>query len=63
MNNLSYLKPGDTVVIVDCFEADKYKGRVWAVRSEPWIMCGEEVILLEGKSGGFATNCLRRVVS
>ena len=59
---MSKLKAGDKVVMVNCSEAEKYGNRVWTTRSEPWVLgCGEEVILLEGKSGGFSTNCLRKV--
>lgn len=58
------LKPGDKVIMINCAEArmDKYKDKVFTVRSEPWDLCGSEVVLLEGKSGGFATRCLKRVV-
>lgn len=59
------LKPGDQVVMIDCYEArlDKYKDKVLTVRSEPWELGhGEEVVLLEGKSGGFATRFLKKVI-
>jgi len=59
------LKPKDVVVMVDCYEAtmDKYKDKEFVVRSEPWKLGhGEEVVLLEGKSGGFSTDCLKLVV-
>ncbi len=55
------IKPGDQVKIVNCAEAtmEKYKDKVFTVRSEPWKLGhGEEVVLLEGMSGGFATKCL-----
>ncbi len=58
------LKPGDQVVMVNCAEAqmDKYKDKVFNVKSEPWDLCGSEVVLLEGKSGGgFATKFLKKV--
>lgn len=57
------LKPGDSVRMVNCYEAklSKNKDKVWKVRSEPWELCGTEVVLLEGKSGGFATCCLEKV--
>lgn len=57
------LKPGDQVIMVNCAEArmDKYKGKVFTVRSAPWDLCGSEVVLLEGKSGGFATEFLQKV--
>ena len=48
--------------MVNCAEAEKYTGRIWVIRSDPWKLgCGEEVVLLEGKSGGFATRCLAEV--
>lgn len=57
------MKPGDKVVMHTCYEAqhEKYKDRVWTVRSNPWMLCGSEVVLLEGFSGGFATEYLRVV--
>jgi hypothetical protein len=56
------LKPGDYVVMVNCAEAKKYKTKVWKVRSAPWKLDhGEEVILLEGKSGGFSTEYLMKL--
>lgn len=57
----SGLTTGDRVIMVNCCEAEKYDGTVWTVRSEPWEVCGSEVVLLEGKSGGFDTSCLRKV--
>jgi hypothetical protein len=59
----SGLHKGDKVVMHTCSEAsmEKYKDKVWTVASEPWDLCGSEVVLLEGKSGGFATEYLRKV--
>lgn len=59
----SGLKSGEQVVMHTCYEASKpkYAGKVWTTCSEPWEMCGSEVILLEGFSGGFATEYLKRV--
>lgn len=59
----SGLKPGDRVVMHTCLEArnEKYAGKVWTVASEPWDLCGSEVVLLEGFRGGFATEFLRKV--
>ncbi len=57
----SGLMPGDRVVMTGCYEAEKYGDKVWTVRSEPWGLCGSEVVLLEGKAGGFATEYLRKV--
>lgn len=59
----SGLKPGDQVVMVNCFEAksEENKDKIWLVTTEPWDVCGSEVVKLEGKRGGFATKCLRKV--
>lgn len=55
------LKTGEKVIMVNCLEAEKYKDKIWEVRSEPWDLCGSEVVLLKGKSGGFATEFLKKV--
>lgn len=57
------LKPGDQVVMYGCAEtrSEKYKNKVFTVRSEPWELCGSEVVKLEGIVGGFATEFLRQV--
>jgi len=57
------LKPGDKVIMVNCFEAraEKNKDKVWTVTSEPWPLCGSEVVKLEGISGGFATKYLKKI--
>lgn len=59
----SGLKPGDKVIMHTCYEArkEKYKGKVWKVDSEPWELCGSEVVRLEGYSGGFSTEFLTKV--
>lgn len=49
---------GKKVRMVNCYEADIYKDKIWIVRSEPWDLCGTQVVLLEGKPGGFALDCL-----
>ena len=55
------LKLGEKVKMVNCAEALKYKDKAWEIRSESWDLCGTEVILLVGKSGGFDTSKLERV--
>ena len=53
------LRPGDVVVMNDkYYVSPEDKGREWKVRSEPWVVCGQEVVLLEGKTGGYATDGL-----
>lgn len=57
------LQIGDQVVMHTCREAnmEKYKDKVWTVVSESWDLCGSEVCKLDGFSGGFATEYLRKV--
>lgn len=55
------MKIGTKVIMKNCAEVEKYAGRIWTTRSEPWDCCGTEVVLLEGKAGGFATDCLEIV--
>lgn len=58
------LKPGDRVTMNDCYYvSEEDKGRIWMVRSKPWILCGTEVVLLEGKSGGYAVEGMDLVVN
>ncbi len=53
------MKIGTRVKMVDCYEAAKEPDRIWITRSNPWLLGhGEEVVLLEGKAGGFATRFL-----
>ena len=46
---------------------DKYKvssenkEKTWTVRSDPWEVCGTTVVLLEGRSGGYAVDGLTLV--
>jgi hypothetical protein len=48
--------------MINCIEAEDEPGRVWITRSEPWQLgrngTGDWVVLLEGKAGGFAVECL-----
>ncbi|QDA30233.1 hypothetical protein [Paenibacillus polymyxa] len=57
------MKPGYQVIMQNCYEArkEKNKDKVWTVNSEPWELCGSEVVLLDGYNGGFATKFLRVV--
>lgn len=53
------MKIGDKVVMNDKYYVSKAsKGKVWTVRSEPWNCCGTTIVLLEGKSGGYAVDGL-----
>lgn len=56
------LKVGDKVVMNDKYRvSEENKGKVWVVRSEPWDCCGTTVVLLKGKSGGYAVDGLTKV--
>lgn len=53
------MKIGDNVIMNDKYYVSKQnKGKVWTVSSEPWECCGTLVVLLEGKSGGYAVDGL-----
>ena len=62
LNPQDPLQKGDKVVMHTCYEAEleKYKNKVWTVTSNPWDLCGSEVVNLEGFSGGFATEYLKK---
>ena len=53
------LRPGDVVVMNDKYHVpEENRGREWTVRSEPWSIGGTEVVLLQGRSGGYAVDGL-----
>ncbi len=53
------MKIGDKVVMNNKYSvSEENKEKVWIVRSEPWECCGTLVVLLEGKSGGYAVDGL-----
>lgn len=53
------LKPGDKVVMNKNYHvSEANKGKVWTVRTEPWMCCGSLVVGLVGKSGGYAVDGL-----
>lgn len=56
------LKIGDRVVMNDNYHvSDKNKGRIWTVRSEPYLCCGTMVVLLEEKAGAYAVDGLDKI--
>lgn len=55
------LKIDDHVIMVGCLEAKSHVSEVWKVASEPWTVCGSEVVLLAGYSGGFSTKFLQKI--
>lgn len=61
MEKLNTIQIGDRVTMVNCLEAERYKDKIWTVRSSSWELCGTEVVLLEGYTGGFATEFLKKV--
>lgn len=53
------MKIGDKVTMNNKYYVSEHnKSKVWTVRSEPWKCCGTLVVLLEGKSGGYAVDGL-----
>lgn len=61
MTKVRKMPIGTKVRMVNCYEAESYPNKVWKTRSEPWEMCGEMVVLLEGKAGCFSVSCLEIV--
>ena len=53
------LKPGDKVVMNDRYRIpEQYRGKIWTIASEPWMVCGAMVVKLEGKTGCYAVDGL-----
>lgn len=53
------LEIGDKVIMNDkYYVSEENNKKIWTVRSKPWNVCGKDVILLEGKSGGYAVDGL-----
>lgn len=53
------MKIGDKVTMNEkYYVSEANKGKIWTVQSEPWNLCGTEVVLLEGKGGGYAVDGL-----
>lgn len=51
------LKPGDKVIMNNNYHvSEANKGKVWTVRTEPWMCCGTLVVGLVGKFGGYAVD-------
>ena len=56
------IRIGDKVVMNDNYAVnEENKGKIWTVRSDLWECCGTIVVLLEGKSGGYAVDGLNVV--
>lgn len=53
------MKIGDKVTMNGkYYVSEQNKNKVWTVRSEPWECSGTFVVLLEGKSDGYAVDGL-----
>lgn len=59
----SELKIGDIVVMNgEYYVSQKDQGKQWRVRSNPFMVCSTECVLLEGRTGGYACDGLSKVV-
>lgn len=57
------IKKGDKVVMNDHYYVSaENQGKVWTVASDPWMVCGTEVVKLLGKAGGYAVDGLDLVL-
>lgn len=50
---------GKKVVMANCPEADRYKGQIWEIRTDPWTICRSVVVGLKGRAGGFDISYLK----
>lgn len=50
---------GKKVVMVNCPEADRHKGHIWEIRTDPWTVCGSVVVALKSRAGGFDISFLK----
>lgn len=62
---MTKIKKGDFVSMIPCKIAEKYKGEVWEVSSDPWLLLDTvEVAQLKGYQGntfsGFPISHLQR---
>jgi hypothetical protein len=56
------MKIGSKVVMNDkYYVSENNRDKEFVVRSEPWVIGGEECVLLEGFSGGYAVDGLTEV--
>ncbi len=53
------MKIGDKVVMNNkYYVSNENQRKVWTVKSEPWGCCRTIIVLLDSKSGGYATGGL-----
>lgn len=56
------LRPGDKVVMNDnYYVSEENKGKISTVRSEPWNLCGTNVVKISGRAGGYAVDGLTKI--
>lgn len=56
-------KIGDNVTLKEdkYYVPDEWKNKVFTIESEPWDVCGVKVIKLNGISGGYALDGIKKV--
>ncbi|WP_034256850.1 hypothetical protein [Adhaeribacter aquaticus] len=63
-NNLTTtLKKGDKVIMYNCLEGDSYKDKIWICKTDSFLYPygdKEEMVFLEGFSGCFVTEYLKK---
>lgn len=65
---MNQIKKGDRVVIVGSAEEEVYMGDIFEVLSEPYKVCGSELVKMKchetGKyfSGGYSTEFLQKTI-
>lgn len=58
------IKVGDKVKMNDKYRvAEKNKGMIFTVRSEPFEICGTTCVMLENYRGGYALDGLTKIES
>lgn len=56
------LKVGDKVILNDKYHvSEKYKGKVFTVKTKPQEVCGTSCVWLDGFSGCYAVDGLTKV--
>lgn len=57
-NKTNTLKKGDKVIMINCGEANFYKGKIWECETHSFSQIGNELVFLKGFSGSFLTKYL-----
>jgi hypothetical protein len=59
---MNSFKIGDKVAMNDkYYVADRNRGAIFTVRSESYVVCGTECVMLENYKGCYATDGLRKL--